>query len=171
MRLQLLERDRAERGLVRRLEYDSRSVAGFHRFFPAKHAQAPTISRVQTRKSKLGPSRREVVPAALREREKVGRHHRTHEVSPDVGVTAAAAPIAVKPGQWIVRAVGQAAAEHVPSGGRRHESESRHERQSPRGETNRNRKERWPSVPRLPGRDLNPDCLDQNQVCYRYTTG
>ena len=50
---EFLERDKLQRGRMRRLEIDRRRHAAVERFFPARHANAPSIARLQPRETPL----------------------------------------------------------------------------------------------------------------------
>lgn len=69
-----LDRAVAKGRRVRRLEDHRRRMSGASCFFPARCAEAPSVSLPQAGKSVLRPGCRQIVPTASREREERLRH-------------------------------------------------------------------------------------------------
>src|SRR5262245_30455613 len=100
MGLQLLKRHYLQCILVGRGHYDWRGNSGVESFLPTSNAHAPTIARLQTRKSPLGVRRAQVVAVFARKRKEFGRHVGTQRMRPDIVGPGFAATSAEESSQW-----------------------------------------------------------------------
>ena len=80
VRLEVGQRYRPQRLLVRRRQHDRRRDARLQCLLPATHAQAPPVARRQAGEAVRRNGRREVVAARGGEGQKPGRHHGADDV-------------------------------------------------------------------------------------------
>lgn len=94
-------------------QHHQRRLTRFESFLPTRGAQAPAISRFETRKAVLRSRRAEVVAAGLRKTQEVGGHHHAYGVGADIFVAGIAAAISEKSGHGLVAASRQLRAQDV----------------------------------------------------------
>lgn len=80
---------------------------------PVGCGHAPTITGYQTREAVLRDRRAEVIADPLLMLEELLGHHRTDGVASSVLRTGAAAPVAIKAGDWVSAAALNPASKHV----------------------------------------------------------
>lgn len=81
--------------------------SGGEGFFPARHAQTPTVSGAQSGESVLWDGGYQVVALRLGKLEKFVVHDSAHEVQTEVAFAGIAAPVAEKSGEWVAPAFAQ----------------------------------------------------------------
>jgi len=107
VRLELLQGYMFEGVLVRRCKNDRRRHALQHRFFPAQHAQAPSISWLESGKAHVRSGGHQIITATGREFKKLLSHPGTNDVRPMVMCIRVAATISQVSSEWVIRAWNQ----------------------------------------------------------------
>src|SRR5260370_31674826 len=82
--LEVRERAVAQRTFMRAAQDHARRTPRLQRFLPARCAQTPAITGLQSRKAEFRHRRREIIAAGLRELEKTQGHDNAHGVAADV---------------------------------------------------------------------------------------
>ena len=90
-----------------------RGDAHLPRFFPPRGAEAPFVTRFQTRKPKLRTRRDQVIPALKTILQEFRRHRNADRVQPLIHRACIAAPIAKEARQRIVAAGFEIAAKDI----------------------------------------------------------
>ena len=120
VRLEVGQRYRPQRLLVRRRQHDRRRDARLQCLLPATHAQAPPVARRQAGEAVRRNGRREVVAARGGEGQKFGRHHGADDVRAVVVGAGLAAAVAVEARHRVAATVLEVAAEDVLRGDELH---------------------------------------------------
>src|SRR6266576_4428048 len=113
VRLQLLQRDKFERGRVRRFEIDRRRNSMIKRFLPACHANAPLVAGFQARKFPVWMWRDEIISLQHRKIQKLARHSCANRVKPNVARPGLAEAIPIKSGTRILTAILQLRSQNI----------------------------------------------------------
>src|SRR5258708_21693364 len=91
----------------------ARRTPGLQRFLPARCAQTPAITGLQSRKAEFRHRRREIIAAGLRELEKTQGHDNAHGVAADVLAAGVAAAVPKESRHRAQGADFESIAEHV----------------------------------------------------------
>lgn len=110
---EVVKADKLKGGGVRCFEVDRRSNAAPQRITPARYANTPAISGIESRKSPLRMGRNEIVPVEHREIEKIASHDNANGVQTDVLRTGVAEPVAIKSCYGIAATAFEFGAENV----------------------------------------------------------
>jgi hypothetical protein len=111
--LQIFQRNKLECVNVRGFEHDLWSHAGLERLDPARHAQAPPVTGLQSGKIILGHGRGEIISHRAAEGEKLFRRHNTNGMQALVIGAGAAITVAVKSRHGIAAAALQGLAKNI----------------------------------------------------------
>ena len=106
-----------ERLVMGRLKMHRRRNAHLARFFPTRRTEAPFIAWFETGKSKLWSRCDQVVPAVKTVLQKLGGYSDTNRVGPLIHRAGIAAAIPEEPGQRIMAAVLELAAQDIAGSG------------------------------------------------------
>lgn len=117
VRLQFIQRHPFEGRNVGGMEVNEGGDSGVKGFFPARDAQAPTVSRFQARKAGARGGRYQIVAARLGKLEEFVAHDGADEVQTGIVFAGVAAAIAEKSGQGIAPAFRERFAYHIVGGG------------------------------------------------------
>lgn len=102
---------------MRRGEHHERRFSRFFCFLPTPSTQTPAITRLEPRKTVLRHRRRQVIPAALRERQEISRHNRAYRVRTDVFSPGITTTVAEKPRHRSLRTYRQRTTENITGRG------------------------------------------------------
>lgn len=111
--LEVSERAMSKCTLMGGPQRHTRCLARIKCLLPARSAQAPAITGLQTRKPEFGDRSREIVAAGFRERKKSQGHDCTDRVTAAIFATRVAAPVAEETSHWLQRADLEPLAEHI----------------------------------------------------------
>jgi len=102
--LEIGERAVAESGLVSGPQDHPGRLARLHCFLPTRRTQAPTVARLQTRKSEFGHRGRQVIAAGFGKLEERFGHDGADGMTAEILSARVAAAVPVEPRHWIYRA-------------------------------------------------------------------
>ena len=110
---QFLQRHKFERGSVSGFEVNWRGNSVVERFLPACHANAPLVTRLQTRKFPLRTRRDEIISLQHGKIQKLACHSCANRVKPDVARSGLAKSIAIKSSKRISTATLQFCSQNI----------------------------------------------------------
>ena len=129
--------DKLQRRRVGGFEDDWRRHAGIQSFLPARDAQTPPVARLQTKKTRRGHRRDQVVAAFELKRQELARNLGANHVQAMIARTGATITVAVEAGAWLAATALKFTAKNVrrhgPSLARRRRTANRRLAQGVRG--------------------------------------
>ena len=113
VRFQFFQGDELERGSVRRFKINRSRAVMIQRTFPASHAHAPPVARLQPRETPFRMWRDQIISIEHREIEKFLRHFYADGVKPNIFGSGAAKTVAVKSSHRIAATTFQFSSQNI----------------------------------------------------------